>query len=141
MGTPVVVFIVREFPEPFNPLIAAVVVRVPVPLAVAVLLLLLLLLLLLPGSMLLDSNAFSIKSGSISWAISYLFTRSLVMARALFACSSCCLRWAICAFMNPPSLAVAWVLFTCVVAVAGVGVDAGVDSVGVSWRLGRHEGG
>jgi len=33
------------------------------------------------------------------------------------------------------------VVITGVVAVAGVGVDAGVDSVGVSWRLGRHEGG
>jgi len=67
LGIPVP-FIIREFPEPLNPLIAAVVASVPVPLAVAVLLLL-----LLPGSR--SAKAFSRKLESRSSMAPYFFKR------------------------------------------------------------------
>jgi len=105
-----VVFIVTEFPVP----VIAAVVRLapaPVPVALAVVVVFwklpvgLLLVLLLPGSV--SSKALSMRSGSRSWRMSYLFTRARLIARALFASSNCCLRWSSCADSNPSSGVVA----------------------------------
>jgi len=50
----------------------------------------------------------------------------------LFASSNCCLRWAICADMNPPSLGVAWALFPAATLPASVPLASRV-----CWSLAR----